>query len=464
MSRRANYADDQLPLDNDRPVSSEDGPYHHVCIFRRDMVDTSKPIPLSVDTTVKRFTDFFCEFDSKRCKLCNESFHHWHSHNGGIPHEGREGLALELVRAYCGTPKEVAEMLSYRLKTDSSQRRVASLSHDLSRERKRRLQYLLQFLIDRRVLIDTFNVSHQMGASAGRSWEFERLEWVGDNVVKYTFNNILSCLFPVWEGGIRSRLGYSQFVIDGNEGLARAYDYLELQKFTKTDRVVSKFKSDVVETLFGELQLYLWSTEEDTGIDSAMYPFTPEMLPLRCIVAHTMDELAQVMFLYHLDGVRACVERVIQDNDLHCVKADPLLRNEKLSDMSLQSYRRNSTSPSPTMKLSQARVPFKQHRSQQIELTNYHRFKLVVPLGGLLPLPFHSTQLTPSVAFLPHLKADPRLSQRPHMLGASFAPPQQDSYQAAHDALFTELPAKQTPLPTFSVNELMDHQLIHELL
>eukprot|EP00796_Vickermania_ingenoplastis_P004920 gene4920-3532_t len=409
------YGDDQLPLENDHTYDPGD-PYGHLRIFRRDMVDVGRPLMLSVDVTMKRFLDMFCDFDGKRCKLCNESFHHWHSHCGAIPHMGREGLALELVRAYCGTPDEIVKMFWHRLHNSTLFRRLPSLSHHDSRIRKKRLQYLLRFLNDRRVLVDTFNVMQQMGSSAGRSWEFERLEWVGDNVVKYVFNSHLLCLFPTWEGGMRGRLGYTQFVIDGNEGLARAYDFLELQKLTRSDRVVSKFKSDVVETLFGELQVYLWSTEEDVGFDVHALPFTPDLLPLRAIVGHVMDELAHVMFMYHLEFLLSVVKRVIKDNELQLVKADPALKTDRRMDLAGRSYQAAAAAVPTNIHLTPARVAYKSSGRgglyQYLESTNYEKFRLATPLGGLLPLPFAASQLAPSPTFMSHLHRDTDLSLR----------------------------------------------------
>lgn len=482
----SNYADDQLPLENNHVYEDPSDPYRHLRIFRRDMVDLSRPIPLSVDVPLKRFIDMFCDFDGKRCKLCNESFHQWYSHCGAIPHQGREGLALELVRAYCGTPEEIVKMFWHRLHTSSNLfRRIPSLSHDNSRIRKKRLQYLLRFLIDRRVLVDTFNVMQsEGGTSAGRSWEFERLEWVGDNVVKYIFNSHLLCLFPAWEGGMRGRLGYSQFVIDGNEGLARAYDFLELRKLTKSDRVVSKFKSDVVETLFGELQVYLWSTEEDLGQESFALPFSPEMFPLRAIVGHVMDELAHVMFMYHLESVLAAVQRIVRENDLHYAKADPALKSDRRVEFggmggSGGSYLSGgcpqlSNTGHTNVTLSKSRVPYKTGGRgglaggllQYLESTNYDRFRQVTRLGGLLPVPFATDQLAPSPTFLPHLQVDEKRPMHFTALKDGMTVWREKTIQESSRDSFplATAPALPKKSPALSVHELMDEGLVPELL
>lgn len=415
------YAEDSLPMDNTSTVDESD-PYKGVRIFRRDMLDShgSKSPPLSLDVSYKKFIDMFCDFESKRCKLCNETILQWHTHQGAIPHAGREGVLLELVRAYCGTPDEILKMWWHRLHTSMDFQRIPTLSHNNSHVRKRRLQFLLRFLKDRQIIKDTFNVQQSAAAGAGRTWEFERLEWVGDNVIKYLFSNRLNCVFPVREGGIRGKLGYAQFMIDGNDGLARAYDYLELQLLTQSDRVVSKFKSDVVETLFGELQLYLWATEVDAGTEYHAVPFTPAMHSVRAIVAHVMEELAHVMFMYHAEYLNGCLQRVVRENQLQFVRTDPALRGNSTdhssNDHRAAMYAKRAHSAASNKKLSSTRVP---HINQGgsgsalfMESVNYDAFKRVVSLGGLLPRPFAVDELAATPTFMPHLQVAPQLTER----------------------------------------------------
>ncbi|CBH15577.1 RNA editing complex protein MP61, putative [Trypanosoma brucei gambiense DAL972] len=395
-----------------------DDPYSHIQIYRKDMVADAggRAFQLSVDVPLKKFVDLFSDFDGKRCKLCNESYMQWHSHSSVIPHSGREALMLEMVRAYCGLPEDIAKMWWHRLNTSPAFNRIPKLSHDNSHTRKRRLQYLLKFLKDRDVIRDTFNVHNSSGA-AGRSWEFERLEWIGDNVVKYVFNDRFNVIFPVREGGIRGRLGYAQFMIDGNDGLARAYDYLELQKLTLSDRVVSKFKSDVVETLFGELQLYIWSSETDAGTTCYPLPFTGEMFSLRALVWHVMEELAHVMFMYHVEHALAAIQRVVRENQLQFIRADPALRGhaDLQSELANTVYAKKAASgPS---KLTSTKVsPGARFRdggaSFYHEASNYDGFKRVCTLGGLLPRPFSPRELTSTTSFLPHLQEDSAMTRR----------------------------------------------------
>lgn len=416
-------------------------------IFRREVAEGNvKSFPLSVDVPQKKYIDMFADYDTKRCKLCNETYMQWGSHcNGAIPHIARESLMLEMTRAFCGTPEEIMQMWWKRLHTSTKFQRIPQLSHDNSYKRKRRLLYLLTFLRDKKILRECFNVNQasplaSMGnnpgkpqevapiTSAGRSFEFERLEWVGDNVVKYVFNNRINVLFPYSEGGIRGRLGYVQFMIDGNEGLARAYDYLEMQKLTMSDRVVSKFKSDVVETLFGELQLYLWCTQFDWGTEYVQSPFTPEMIPLRALVQHVMEEAAHCILMYHLEFILNNMMRVIKENQVNFVRADPALQNDinarkdfansLYGAQTLNRGKPQTASGSSSRLLSPTRVPTQASslpsassasggRDLYFMSTNYDAFRLVTTLGGLLPRPFAEASLNATPAFLPHIQRSP---------------------------------------------------------
>ena len=393
-------------------ASDANNPFAHVKIFRKDLISCDSFSPnltaqLSLDVSPKKLRDLFNDPETKRCRLCNESYQHYYTHANFIPHAGREALAFELLRPYCGTPEEIVAMWWHRLHHSKNFLRIPELSHSNNHKRKRRLQYLLQFLKDVRVVRETFSVNQGQGQqqSAGRSWSFERLEWVGDNVIKYIFNDRINVLFPFSEGGVRGRLSYTQFVVDGNESLARAYDFLELQLLTQSDRVVSKFKADVVETLFGELQLYLWSTEEDVGTEYFRLPFTPEMLSLRAIVNHVMEELGHVMMMYHLEYIVGIINRVVRDHQINFVRTDPKQREDDARRggrvVELQAGAKLVNS------VRQAHPRAHDGPAMFFAQTNYDVFKKVAPLAGLLPQSFPPHALRPSAMFLPHLSAQP---------------------------------------------------------
>ncbi|KAG5464666.1 hypothetical protein LSCM4_00106 [Leishmania orientalis] len=408
-------------------------PGQRLNIFRREFIDHSNSskanqhITVSVDASLRRFLDMFCDFESKRCKLCNETFTQWHVHSSGIPHAGREGMLLELVRPYCGTPDELIEMWWQRLNMCAAFHRLPSLSHDNPHIRKRRLLYLLWLLKDRGVLVETFNVSDG-NSNTMRTWEFERLEFVGDNVVKYVLNSVIACTFPPHEGGTKGKLTCFQFVMDGNDGLARGYDHLDLQQLASNVRVVSKFKSDIVETLFAELQMYLWSTQLDVGTSPLVFPFTKDIYTLRALVQHVLYELAIELFLYHIRQINGMLQRVMRENNLQFVNTDCALKPapgvsakyagartrggdwDDDNDYGFSKSISAAAAPAPTATLAKTRS---QHRRKHgsgaaffLESTNYDNFKRVVPIGGLLPRPFAREELSVIPNYMPHLQSD----------------------------------------------------------
>jgi hypothetical protein len=290
---------------------------------------TEENPPLSIDADPRKLREELLDGGPRRCRLCAESFKDApYLHQSFVPHTAREAIAGELLRAYCGEPDKIADMWWWRLHHSVRFQRIHSLSSNDHEERRRRLFYLLEFLRDRQIIKECFNVSGAAaGVGAGRSWEFERLEWVGDNVVKYCFSDRMSLLFPLAEGGLRGRLVFFNSLLDGNDGLARAYDHLGFEKLTGSDKVVSKFKSDVVEALFGELQVYLWSTELDYSPDAYDLPMGNEFVPIRAIVRHVMEEVAHNMVMYHVRHVLGVIKDLVKEKNYSFIKTDPGLRD-----------------------------------------------------------------------------------------------------------------------------------------
>ena len=381
-------------------------PFGHVKIYRSEASGHEVlPAQLSVDANPRKMRELLNDYDGKRCILCSEAYQMWHQHQNFIPHSAREAIVFELLRPFCGTPEQILKMWWWRLHYSKRFRRIRELSHSDSRQRKKRLLYILKFLRDRQVIRESFNVNQLSGGvvSSGRSWEFERLEFIGDNVVKYLFNDRINVLFPVHEGGVKGKAPYCQFMIDGNDGLARAYDYLEFNKLTESDRVVSKFKSDVMETLFGELQLYLWSTEVDDGAEQHMLPFTPEFVPLRAIVWHAMEELGHVMLMYHLEYVQGIVSGVVKQHNLNYIRADPALRTnlEMQRELASSVYSARKIA-SQRRYITKEKVSFPFHDTALLTGQGSPQ-RLVQQVGGLLPRPFARGVLGLSPLFMDHL-------------------------------------------------------------
>ncbi|KPI86763.1 Rna editing complex protein MP61 [Leptomonas seymouri] len=444
-ARGGNPVEEEQILRNSMQISGSSDPHVGRRPFRKEMPlygqqsRHSATFSISVDAPVKRFLDMFCDFDAKRCKLCNESFVQWHLHASGIPHGGREGILLEMVRPFCGTPEEQVRLWNERLYRSTAFGRIPALSHPDNQVRRRKLKFLLMYLKDRGVLRDVFNVNTE-NSDAARSFEFERLEFIGDGVVKYILNNVHHIVFPVSEGGIRGRLPNFQFVMDGNEGLARGYDFLELQDLTLSSRVVSKFKSDVVETLFGELQFFLWSTQLDNSTGSLTFPFTKNIYALRAIAQHAMYETATVLFMYHVEYILGMLQRITREEQLQYVRADESLLSMQRRGTASHRLTRSALDDddffgdddgyggggryggvggvdggsmvilAPTRRLMKLRVA-RAHvhggsAAAFLESTNYGNYKRVVPIGGLLPRPFAREQLAVIPNYMPHVQRD----------------------------------------------------------
>ncbi|KPA79987.1 putative mitochondrial RNA editing complex protein MP61 [Leptomonas pyrrhocoris] len=447
--RSSGPAEEEQILRNSIQASSATDPHSTPSVFRKDIAVYGSAgkqlsgVSVSVDVPTSRFLDMFSEFDTKRCKLCNETFIVWHAHSCGIPHAGREGILLELVRPFCGTPEEQVHRWNQRLYHSTAFGRIPALSHPNNQVRKQKLKYLLLYLKDREVLRDVFSVRSNESNEAMRGFEFERLEFIGDGVVKYILNNVQNIVFPIVEGGSRGRLANFQFVIDGNEGLARGYDYLELQDLTLSSRVVSKFKSDVVETLFGELQFYLWSTQLDVDTEPLTFPFTKDMYTLRALVQHVMYETATVLFMFHVECILGSLQRVVREQQLQFVRADPSLL--KMQSRSADSHRPTRSSyddeffgddgyyggggrngggggggslmiPAPTTTLMKQRIARTHLQGGSaatfLESTNYENYKRVVSIGGLLPRPFTREQLAVIPNYMPHIQRDEAMTQQ----------------------------------------------------
>lgn len=515
-TRRLSSRVGELPHLHVPYVPSPSDPYAKVRIFRKDFIDINSSkaalsaYELSVDQTARTFLDMFCDYEGRRCKLCNEVFSAWHLHCAGIPHSGREAMLLELVRPYCGTPEEILKMWWYRLNTWPAFHRIPSLSHDNQQVRKARLLYLLRLLKDRGVLIETFGMSDGLGSSS-RSYEFERLEFFGDNTAKCVLNDVIAVVFPVHEGGTRGKLPLFQFVMDGNDGLARGYDHLGFEALTGGSRLVSKFKSDVVETLFAELQMYLWSTQRDISTAPVVFPFTREMYALRAIVQHVMYEAAIELFLFHIGQVLGALQRIMRENQVQFLLADPALKpvggaagrtaaaaplrhggwgggddRDEYGGRSRSSGGLTGGVVPPSLTLMRARTPHRQQHDSgaalYFESSNYDKFKQVVRLGGLLPRAFPREALSVIPNFMPHLQCDAATSGKLLRAGgpdwaalASTVASAEEGEDRAHDASTDGAPfalhRRPEPRPqadvdtaSFSVARLKDEQLVAELL
>lgn len=273
-----------------------------------------------------------------RCVLCDENIGSWAGHVCFVSHQARLSIVERVMSGACGPPRYVVERWWQLLNSDPEGmmlNRIRSLSSDVNSEKRReRLIYLLRFLQANGVLKVALGVYDDETKSFGRSNVFERFEMVGDNVVKVVFYDRLQSLFPLSDGGAAGKMNQIQQLIDSNEGLLQAFDYLELDKIIGTSLSQSKFKSDVMEALFGELQTYLWAVThhwntpvEYSAINAAA---GPELKYLEAVVRHTLLELTDSILLFAVESSVTRAAGLIQREykGANIRKPIPLSKNE----------------------------------------------------------------------------------------------------------------------------------------
>ncbi|ORC93115.1 putative RNA editing complex protein MP67 [Trypanosoma theileri] len=282
---------------------------------------------------MNRMKTRFYNAGQRRCTLCNEYLEaSFSAHCGYVGHMARVGI---LERAVSILQKEIADLntntvnsLLTMKSTSVAQKvqnlvdtwwkrlneteqgavldykRIAPLSAPTAKKRLWRVRFLLEFLRDREVIRDSLSTSKSVVPGDGsfvRTKRFERSEMIGDNIVKVVVPDRLTRLFPANEGGVTYKLGYIQQLLDSNEGLLQIYDYIDLDTIIGVKLPNNKTKSDVVESLFGELQTFLWASEIACGI--SQYPAIPnsEHRYVKALVEHLMNELTHMVIMWRIE-------------------------------------------------------------------------------------------------------------------------------------------------------------------
>ena len=125
-------------------------------IYRKEIAEGGnvRSFPLSTDISQKQFTDFFNDFDGKRCRLCGESYLQWHSYRGAF-HTAREAIALKWCAHSVGRQSNY-QMWWNRLHISKSS--AAFHSSAMKMHTSEATVYILTFLRDKKVLRGCFNV------------------------------------------------------------------------------------------------------------------------------------------------------------------------------------------------------------------------------------------------------------------------------------------------------------------
>ncbi|PWV20142.1 putative RNA editing complex protein MP61 [Trypanosoma cruzi] len=279
---------------------------------------------------MNRMKSRFYNSGQRRCTLCDEYLEaSFSTHCCHVGHIARVGI---LERATAILQKETAEVMTSSAREPASNvaqmvrvlletwwkrlneveqetlldyKRIASLSSPSARRRLWRVRFLLEFLRDREVIRDCLTLAKGTPSNEGsfvRTKRFERSEMIGDNIVKVVVPDRLVRLFPSTEGGVTYKLACIQQLLDSNEGLLQIYDYIDLNSIIGTRLPNNKTKSDVVESLFGELQTFLWASEVACGLNQ--YPAIPnaEHRYVRALVEHLLNELTHMVIMWRIES------------------------------------------------------------------------------------------------------------------------------------------------------------------
>ena len=260
----------------------------------------------------------FYDEDKKYCKLCKEKVPDYRQHGMfHVYHSASVALLQSMMNINhhnpAQSPVDIIKSWWPTLRDHKGFFRIRELSAEEQSERKQKLFDLLLFLKRNKIIKHTFSCLVQQGGSAfvpHRSVEFDRLEWIGDNIMKKLFFERIELL------GKDTKANYQWLhsFIMGNEPLHDAYDAFSFDQIildgvSKNARVVlpvSKMKADVVETLLGELQVNIWVTQTDASNDYMIYPVhNHRSIPVHYLLFHAMHETVTVMImeiLYKLVG------------------------------------------------------------------------------------------------------------------------------------------------------------------
>ena len=141
-----------------------------------------------------------------------------------------------------------------------------------------------------------------------RKLAFERLENIGDNSWGSNLSKRMTLCFPdrQWTNGMASyTFNCFRDACEMNLNLEMVYDLLDLGSlFTEAEREklgTGKVRSDVLESLLGELVMYQYGLEPQIYESSPFYEVNGGgQMRLHCLVEHTLTEIFDTMFLNYV--------------------------------------------------------------------------------------------------------------------------------------------------------------------
>lgn len=298
---------------------------------------SGEQLPATVSNALK-FA--FIDFPGKRCSLCGDNqLAVPKAHAQYVSHRARISILEKALAGSYGVmpmdfPKRTWSNLHTQQRSSAGSGaaprigandsvltfdRIPSLSAGTQADRRNRMFYLLEFLVDRGVI--KHSLSLQGHAGVHRNKQFETFEMVGDNAVKYLLQDRVNAMFS--SGGASTAASSATTtnqtmlinLLDSNEGLRTIFDYLSLEKLVGIHLPNSKLKSDVVESLFGELQVKLWASEiSHDGCEVFSALKAPEHRYLIALVRHVLNELGHILLQWAVEETIARSKSFIEEH------------------------------------------------------------------------------------------------------------------------------------------------------
>jgi hypothetical protein len=347
----ANFAAHFVPLSTSAPPTSA------VRLDARFITysGSSEQLPPAVTNALK---SAFIDFPNKKCSLCDDN----HlavpkAHVGFISHRARIGILEKALAGSFGVmpmdlPKKTWSNLHSQLRAPGSAtaptaedyltfERMPSLSASTQAERRSRVCYLIEFLADRGAIKNSLSLTGFSGIQRDR--EFETFEMVGDNAIKYILQDRVQAMFHTTAalgGTMSANLSAIINLLDSNEGLRTIFDYLHLEKIIGVHLPNSKLKSDVVESLFGELQVKIWASEiSHDGCEVFSALKAPEHRYLIALMRHLLSELGHVLLQWAVEETMARAKSFVDEH----VQSLPITR--RLQEASAAQLQHSSMRP-----------------------------------------------------------------------------------------------------------------------
>ena len=252
----------------------------------------------------------FYDEEKKYCKLCRENVPDYRQHSMfHVYHTACVQLVQSVMNMHHQIPsmslRDIVNSWWPKLRDHRAFFRITKLSAESQAQRKKKLKDLLLFLKRNGVIKHTFSCLVQQGGTSyvpHRTMEFDRLEWIGDNIIKTLFFDRCEVICSNTKTSFHWFLSF----VMGNEPLHDAYDAFSFDQIimdglNSTARVilpVSKMKADIVEALLGELQVIIWNTQSDVSNDYMIYSqHDISNYPIHHLVFHALHETVTVIIM-----------------------------------------------------------------------------------------------------------------------------------------------------------------------